>query len=179
MYGVWDLFDLGMGQGMQESAPTHPFRALRWISACSRKAWVRMLTTDAGGGSPRVCRCRALYVVSIRLSSDCILASNSASLSLVAGTLSIRGGFARKMFLFRFFVLICSNGDDPGGVCFKFHRRPGFSAEATAIYIKGLAQFLPRTAAVKLFGQLVLALEGYDAIQTAVCAYIVVPVVNE
>ena len=70
-------------------------------------------------------------------------------------------------------------GDDPGGVCFKFHRRPGFSAEATAIYIKGLTQFLPRTAAVKLFGQLVLALEGYDAIQTAVCAYIVVPVVNE
>ena len=118
-------------------------------------------------------------VVSIRLSSDCILASNSASLSLVAGTLSIRGGFARKMFLFRFFVLICSNGDDPGGVCFKFHRRPGCSAEATAIYIKGLTQFLPRTAAVKLFGQLVLALEGYDAIQTAVCAYIVVPVVNE
>ena len=113
MYEVWDLFDLGMGQGMQESAPTHPFRALRWISACSRKAWVRMLTTDAGGGSPRVCRCRALCVVSIRLSSDCILASNSASLSLVAGTLSIRGGFARKMFLFRFFVLIfskCSSG---------------------------------------------------------------------
>ena len=84
-----------------------------------------------------------------------------------------------KNVLFRFFVLICSNGDDPGGFCFKFHRRPGFSAEATAIYIKGLTQFLPRTAAVKLFGQLVLALEGYDAIQTAVCAYIVVPVVNE
>ena len=94
--------------GMQESAPTHPFRALRWISACSRKAWVRMLTTDDGGGSPRVCRCRALCVVSIRLSSDCILASNSASLSLVARHFVHPRRLCTKMFLFRFFVLICS-----------------------------------------------------------------------
>ena len=55
-----------------------------------------------------------------------------------------------------------------------------FQLRQRAIYIKGPYAISPTQPRRSSFsGSWYWALEGYDAIQTAVCAYIVVPVVNE
>lgn len=55
----------------------------------------------------------------------------------------------------------------------------GYIALMRLLHVQSPTQGPPRTSAVELCGQLVLALEGYYAIEAAACANSMVSVINE